>query len=168
VLRTLTLILSDPAVRQRVEREIADTGMEDASAVGRLAYLDACLLEAARLFPPVTKTFHRAPHGASVRGVSLPAGMEILHSLPLITLDRETPTARRFQPATAGHESSTSFDPFLGGARRCPGRNLITFVSKAALAIMVSRHRLLLAGPPLNTDALPVEFPRHVATFRQT
>lgn len=172
VARTLTLILSDAAVRQRVEQEIADAGgtqvIGDATAIERLVFLDACVQESARLFPPVTRTFHTAPHGASVCGVAIPAGMEILHSFPLTTPGDDEHTARRFRPEQwlSGRNISAAFDPFLGGARRCPGRSIITFVNKAALAIMITRQRLMLAGAPLHTDALPLEFPRHSAKFR--
>lgn len=171
VARTLALILSDPEARQRVEREISDaspTTDADAAAIEQLAFLEACLLESARLFPPVTRTFHTAPHGASVRGVAIPAAMEVLHSFPLIANGDDENAARNFRPERwlPGSGAMPTFDPFLGGARRCPGRNIIMFVNKAALAIMLTRRRLMLDGAALPTHALPLEFPRRSAKFR--
>jgi cytochrome P450 len=66
--RTLTLVASRPAVRERVLKEIAEKGpLDQASTIDRLDYLEACLLETCRLFPPVTRTFHVAPAGRCVR-----------------------------------------------------------------------------------------------------
>ena len=168
VARALTLILSDADARRRVETELGHAGaLEEPATIDGLAYVEACLVEGAHLFPPVTRTFHRAPAGASVAGVVIPPRMEVLHSFPLISESTAT-EARRFRPERwlEGGGATSGFDPFLGGARRCPGRNLILHVSKAALAVMIGRQRLTLDGVMLRTDALPLEFPRRGVKFR--
>jgi cytochrome P450 len=166
--RALTLILSDPDARRRVQNELEHAGaLEEPATIDDLAYLEACLVEGAHLFPPVTRTFHSAPTGASVAGVLIPPRMEVLHSFPLIS-DRDSNEARRFRPERRleGGEAGSGFDPFLGGARRCPGRNIIMNVSKAAVAVMIGRQRLTLDGVTLRTHDLPLAFPRRGIKFR--
>ena len=166
--RALTLILSDPGVRRKVEAELERAGpLENPTTINGLSYLEACLLETAHLFPPVTRTFHSAPNGASVSGVMIPARMEVLHSFPLIS-DIEAIGVQRFRPERWMERAKAppTFDPFLSGTRHCPGQSIIMFVSKAALAATVGRQRLTLDGVSLNTDSLPAEFPRRGVKFR--
>ena len=168
VTRALTLILSDDGARRKVETELERAGpLEEPATIDGLAYVEACLVEGAHLFPPVTRTFHRAPVGASVAGVKIPPGMEVLHSFPLISSSDAT-DARRFRPERwlKSGDAAPGFDPFLGGVRRCPGRNIIMQVSKAALAVMIGRQRLTLDGVTLRTDDLPQEFPKRGIKFR--
>jgi hypothetical protein len=168
VARALTLILSDAAARQKVEAELERAGpLDDPATIDGLAYVEACLVEGAHLFPPVTRTFHSAPNGASVDGVMIPPRMEVLHSFPLICSSDAT-EARRFRPERWMERAKAppGFDPFLGGARHCPGRSIILHVSKAAVAVMIGRQRLVLDGVTLRTDALPPEFPRRGVKFR--
>jgi cytochrome P450 len=168
VARALTLILSDASARARVEAELGRAGsLEDPATIRGLAYVEACLLEGAHLFPPVTRTFHRAPTGASVAGVLIPPRTDVLHSFPLMS-GSDSREARRFRPERwlDAVDATSGFDPFLGGARQCPGRNLILHVSKAALAVMIGRQHLTLDGATLTCDALPQEFPRRGVGFR--
>lgn len=168
LVRTLVLILADLEARRRAQRELDAAGpLDEPTTIEGLAYLEACLLEAAHLYPPVTRTFHRAPVGITVGDVVIPAGMEVMHSFPLI-VDGEDEAPRRFRPERwlAPGGAASTFDPFLGGARRCPGRDLILFVCTSALAVLLTRQRLALQGAPLRTDALPPEFPRRGLKFR--
>jgi cytochrome P450 len=167
--RTLALVCARPASRAAALAELASVGVPvtDASAVHPLAYLRACLREAADLYPPVTRTVHRAPRGATVAGVAVPAGMDVLHAFPPIADDARA-TPRRFRPERWLSPDGVvpTFDPFLGGARACPGRDLVTFVCTAALAILLGEQHLGLAGAPLAPDALPAEFPKRGIRFR--
>src|SRR3712207_4550886 len=87
--RTLALVASRPTVRAHILREIAEHGaLEEPTTIQRLAYLEACLLESARLFSPVPRTFHRAPQGDVFENIRIPANMEIAHYFPLDQRDR--------------------------------------------------------------------------------
>jgi cytochrome P450 len=168
VARALTLILSDAGARRKVEAELVGAGpLGDPATIDRLNYVEACLVEGAQLFPPVTRTFHSAPKGASVNGVMLPPRMEVLHSFPLISSSDAT-EERRFRPERWMEHAKAppGFDPFLGGARHCPGQSIIMRVGKAALAAMIGRQRLELDGVALRTESLPAEFPRRGIKFR--
>ncbi len=161
--RALALVLSDPVARARVRAEIEEAGDPGAA---ELPYVRACLLEAAQLFPPVTRTFHRAPAGITLDRVAIPAGVEIMHLFPLIS--EPDPAPRRFRPERwlepGGPEAG--FDPFLRGARRCPGRDLILLVCITALARLAGPGGVALESPPIDTSALGDDFPLGRLRFR--
>ena len=173
LVRTLALVCAHPEARSTALAELAEAGIpvSDAAAVGSLAYLHACVRETATLYPPVTRTFHHAPRGVTAAGVAIPPGMEVLHSFPPIGDTNGADAARAFRPERwlAPDAAPPSFDPFLGGARACPGRELITFVCVAALAVLLGERRLTLDGQPgdtpLTPGALPEEFPRRGIHF---
>ena len=168
LVRTLALVTSHPDVLEAARREIAAAGpLDRAEAIDGLQFLGACLLEAARLYPPVTRTSHCAPAGATAGAVRIPPGTEILHSFPLLGDEAApSPEVAGFRPKVrSGSPGAADFDPFLHGARHCPGRELILFVCTSALAILLGPRRLVV-DPPLSPGGLPPEFPRHGIRFK--
>ena len=148
--RTLALITSRPDAHGRVVRELGDAG-DTASSFTR-----ACLLEAGRLFPPVTKTFHRPPAGAGDR--------EIAHWFPLLQRDPALgPSVDAFQPdrwlAGDPDAAARASNLFLRGPRGCPGEKLILFVCLAAIQRQLGELGFAVRPSPLSTDPLPVSFP---------
>jgi cytochrome P450 len=172
LVRTLALVSSRPAVRARVLSEIAEKGpLDQASVITQLEYLEACLMESARLFPPVTRTFHCAPAGDVFDNIFIPPGMEIMHFFLLTQRDSSfDPSAHLFQPERwldpADNAHSAYPNLFLSGARACPGKDLILFVSKSALAILLGPHNLKTECAPLSGDPLPVSFPEKEIRFQ--
>jgi len=167
LVRTLVLVCAHPDVRARVRAEVAALGSADGpDAFRRLPFTAACVREAAYLYPPVTRTFHRARDGAVAGGVAIPAGAEIASSLPPVELDQ--PGRRQFDPArwVSPAGGPTDFDPFFTGPRRCPGRDLISFVCTIAVAELVGRHDVTLDGSLVTPNALPAEFPSRGVRFR--
>lgn len=160
--RSLALVCAHPDARSRVRAEVASLrSADDPAAVRGLVFTSACVREAAYLYPPVTRTFHRARDGAALGGVAIPEGAEIASSLPPVEAERAGP--RRFDPARwLSGGGPSDFDPFLTGPRRCPGRDLISFVCTAALMELVGRQGLVLARPALDPNDLPTEFPARV------
>lgn len=157
--RTLALIAARPAIRDRILNEIADAApLDTAAAVDRLAFLNACLLETGRLFPPVTRTFQAAPDGR-----------QMVHYFPLLQRDDALgDSVHAFRPErwlTAEPDAAArASNLFLRGPRSCPGRDLILFVCTAAIA-----QQLLLGvrarSVRLARDPLPVSFPAREARF---
>ncbi|HKW42024.1 MAG TPA: cytochrome P450 [Gemmatimonadales bacterium] len=170
--RGLALIGSRPEVLAGVRREIAGAGPLDAPAsIDRLRYLEACLLEAGRLFPPVTRTFHRAPAGDVMMGTRIPPGSEILHVFSLTQRDRAADeTANAFHPErwldTPAKAAAAYPNVFLSGARHCPGRELILFVCKGAAAMLVAESGLSVHCDVLARDPVPFTFPEKLVRFR--
>lgn len=172
--RGLALIGSRPDVLDRVRRELADAGpLDDPGAVGRLAYLESCLLEGARLFPPVRFTFHRCGGHAVAGETRIPAGTEILQVFSLGQRDREfDSTADDFRPerwSEPGSRAEAAYpNLFLSGARRCPGRDLILFVCKGAAASLL-HSGLEVRSERLARDPAPFTFPeKHLAFVRRS
>jgi cytochrome P450 len=160
--RTIALIGSRPEVRDRVLREIAQAGpLDDAETIDRLDYTEACLREAGRLFAPVTRTFHRAPHGAMFGSRSIPSDVEIVHYFPAGQRDtRADPTANDFVPERwMGPDSDgvhLHASIFMSGSRTCPAEDLILFLCKGAIA---AQRNLLVHAPSLTNNPLPMTFP---------
>jgi cytochrome P450 len=173
VTRTLTLISAYPAAQVRAMAELESAGPlgEEAFEFAFLPFLEACLLEAGHLYPPVTQTFHRAVVGATAGEMQIPAGMEIMHLFPLFTasLPGEAEGPRIFKPERwmEGSLPACSFDPFLGGARRCPGRNLILLICKTALASLLVQHKLSVQAAEFGAGPLPGEFPSRGLVFQR-
>ncbi len=164
--RALWLTLSDENTRRRVVEEIRSAN-DDPIALDQLPLLTACLLESAQLYPPVTRTFHQTTTATRQGDTELSAGIEILHWFPLLQ-PAELP-APHFRPDrwTTDHSADDEvYDPFLGGARHCPGRSLILLVCKVAMAELLVTRPLALASPPLNITALPIELPEGELRFR--
>jgi len=152
LVRTLALITARPAVLERVVREIDDGTF----------FIRACLLEAGRLFPPVTKTFHRSSPAEG--------GDEIAHWFPLLQRDPTLgPSVDAFRP-----ERWLEGDPdpparasnlFLRGPRGCPGEDLILFVCETAIRGQLGQWGMAARRSRLSSDPLPVSFPAGDVTF---
>ena len=169
VTRTLTLITSTPGVQRRVMAELESAGPLDGQAFESAPFplLEACLVETGHLYPPVTRTFHRASYGATLNGVQFPPGTEIMHLFPLFTADFQGADSPSFNPDRWLHPTPPvcAFDPFLGGARRCPGRSLILLICKTALASLLLQHRLTVKAPGIGAASLPAQFPSRGLSF---
>jgi len=157
--RTLMLVTSRPVVLRKVCEEIKAAGPGDqADTVGRLAYLEACVLETGRLYPPVTKTFHsRSPKTGKQE--------EVVHYFPLLQRDdRLGATVHQFRPERwlepTLDAAAQASNLFLRGPRACPGMDLILFVCKAAMARQVGELGVSLREERLADDPLPVSFPK--------
>jgi cytochrome P450 len=157
--RALCLVCSRHHVHARVLEEIRAGGSIDRpDKIERLEYLDACILEAGRLFPPVAGTFHerRASNGAKAR--------EYAHYFPLLQRDDSLgPTVHEFRPErwlepTLDAAASAS-NLFLRGPRACPGMDLILFVCKTAIARQLAELGVSARQERLTRDPLPVSFP---------
>jgi cytochrome P450 len=169
--RTLAMVSSRPEVRNKLTGEIAGAGpLEQAESIGRLTYMESCLLETCRLFPPVTRTSHTAPQGGTFGGKTLPAGVEIIHYFPVNYRDTGAdPSADKFQPERWLDPDQNAglayLNLFLSGPRACPGKDLILFICQAALAVMLTRHPMTIESPALAADPLPFSFPADKVRF---
>lgn len=163
LVRTLALVGSRPDVRRRLRDEF-----EAADRTGRVASPDAhplaeaCILEAGRLFPPVTRTFHRE------RGAG---AADTVHWFPLLQRsDALGPTVHDFRPDRwlddGPDDPARASNLFLRGPRACPGKDLILFVCRAALARQVGELGVVARDPSLLArDPLPISFPSRAARF---
>jgi cytochrome P450 len=171
LIRGLALVGSRPEVLRRVRDELSAGGkLEDPVSIEELRYLEACLLEGARLYPPVRFTMHRAGAADTPNGTHIAPGTELLQVFSLTQRDRDTdPTADDFRPerwlGPAAQAEAMYPNLFLSGARRCPGRDLILFVCRGAAA-QVLRAGLVIGTERLAVDPVPFSFPEKRLGFR--
>ncbi|NEO51100.1 MAG: cytochrome P450, partial [Moorea sp. SIO4A3] len=133
-------------------------------------YLEACLLETGRLFPPVTRTFHITTAADTFNNTRIPPDMEILHFFPIMQRERSLdPSTDSFVPQRwldrSDQDNSTYSNLFLRGSRTCPGRDLILFVCKSAIAILLDQQQLTSKTNELSRDPLPAYFPENDIQF---
>lgn len=163
--RTIALVTSRPAVHAKVLQELRDAGAPDkAETIARLPYLNACFLETGRLFPPVTKTFHRRV------GDGRNDSREIVHYFPLLQRDdRLGPSVHQFQPerwtSPRLDDAAAASNLFLRGPRACPGMDLILFVCKGAAVRLIGELKLSARNEFLARDPLPLSYPQTDAPF---
>lgn len=161
--RTLAMIASRATVHARVREELASAGPPDrAETVWALRLVRGCLLETGRLFPPVTRTFHRSEGDA---------GVELVHYFPLIHRDDALGSSvHDFRPdrwlGGAPDPAAAAAITFLRGPRACPGRELILFVCASALARQLGEGGVDVRDTRLTRDPLPVSFPSHELRFQ--
>jgi cytochrome P450 len=163
--RTLAMVTCRPEVHRRALDEINQAGpTSSAETIGKLPYLNACLLETGRLFPPVTRTFHVAADSEAE------GDAQIVHYFPLLQRDDALgPTVHAFQPerwlAPELDGPASASNLFLRGPRACPGMDLILFVCRAASARLLGELFLSGHSEILSSDPLPVSFPESEALF---
>jgi cytochrome P450 len=158
--RTLAMVVSRPPVRRRALESIQEAGPIDrAESIDAMHYLNACILETGRLYTPVTRTFHRSDRGH-----------DVVHYFPLLQRDDELGlTVHEFRPqrwlADSPDAPAEASNLFLRGPRACPGRDLILFVCRAALAALLTEQRVMCKSVRLARDPLPLSFPEREVRF---
>jgi cytochrome P450 len=160
VARTLALIAVHPDAQEHAREEIQRVGTATADAIERLKYLEACLLEQLRLWTPVPLLLRRALHAFPLRDViPIAAEQQILIHAGFYHRDPRIFGARadRFRPDAiiADGKALPFVYAFSAGLQACAGRDLVTFVLKAALASLLSRFRFELVGPTIEPDHIP-------------
>jgi cytochrome P450 len=156
--RALALVVSHPRQGAKVSEEIASAGdgLGSASGVASLAYLEACLQEAMRLWPTTALLSREAVAETEWEGEQVPAGGQLLISNTFNHRDPERHEfADRFEPEvwTNGDAAQDwSFNHFSHGPQGCPGAGIALFVGKALLADLLSRRRIRLLEPSLDPE----------------
>jgi cytochrome P450 len=157
--RALALIASHPRQRAAVEAELAAAGGEgglDAGGVASLAYLEACLEEAMRLWPTTPVLSRETLEETEWDGASAPAGTQVLISTTFNHRDPERHEfADRFAPeewTEGGAAEDWSFNHLSHGPQGCPGAGLALLIGTAVLADLMRQRRFRLLEPKLDPD----------------
>jgi cytochrome P450 len=157
--RALALIASHPRQRGELEAELsaaADHGALDAIAVASLAYLEACLADAMRLWPTTPLLSRETLEETEWNAAAVPAGTQVLISNTFNHRDPERHEfADRFAPEAWSEGKAAedwSFNHFSHGPQGCPGAGLALFVGKAVLADLLLARRFRLLEPKLDPD----------------
>jgi len=170
--RTLVILLSRPELLEKVRAELRTVcgsgGPRSEDQIAHLTYLEACVLETGRLYPPVPLTVHRRATEEIHAGRRVPADTDILQ-LFLLLQRPHTPyvEASEFRPSLwLDRAGACPFsDLFLSGARSCPGKDLILFVIKAGLATILAGDLPTVAHRAFVQERWPLSFPDRLIRF---
>jgi cytochrome P450 len=152
--RALALILAHPRVEQRVRQEIADTDPTSAAGIDRLDYLAGCLQEAMRLWPTTPVLLRETVTEDTLGGETVLPGTQVIVWNSFNHRDQTAyPLANTFAPeAWAAGRPSPLFNHLSSGPQLCAGIDLLLFLGKAVLAILLRTRRYALLGPPLEPN----------------
>jgi choline dehydrogenase-like flavoprotein len=160
VARTLALIAAHPNVQQRICQDVSRLAALTPADIDGLRYLEACIHEQLRLWPPVPMLMRRATRSFSLRDqIALEAGQQLLLHAGLYHRDPKIfgEFADRFAPDAALAQGFPVTYFFSRYRQSCAGRLLITFLLKATLASLLARFRFgfTLRGPPIDPCFIP-------------
>jgi cytochrome P450 len=170
--RTLVILLSRPELLEKVREELrmvcASDGPRSEDQIARLTFLEACVLETGRLYPPVQLTVHRRDTEEIHDGRRVPANTDILQLFLLLQRPQKPYVeASEFQPSLwLDRTGACPFsDVFLSGARSCPGKDLILFVIKAGLATILAGDLPTVPHGAFRQARWPLSFPDRLIRF---
>jgi cytochrome P450 len=157
--RALAMIASHPRQAERLAEELGGVPADGAASgaeVGALAYLEACLEEAMRLWPTTPMLSRETLAETDWRGATVPPGTQLLVSNTFMHRDRDRHAyADRFAPEewTEGDAGAEwSFNHFSRGPQGCPGAGLTLFAGKALLAALLRKHSVGLERPRIDPE----------------
>lgn len=150
--RALALILAHPRAEARVRQEIADADLTRPESIERLEYLEACLQEAMRLWPTTPLLVRETVTEDTLGGARIPAVTQVMIWNSFNHRDRAAyPLADTFSPeAWAGGKPNPLFNHLSSGPQICAGIDLLLFIGKAVLALLLDRRQYALLAPPLD------------------
>ncbi|PVD34821.1 hypothetical protein C0Q70_06099 [Pomacea canaliculata] len=132
-------------VEAEKEQEAQQEKPADYSTANELVYLDMCLNEALRMFPPGFYTMRESIEDTEVGGYKVPKGMRAIFPFYAIHIDPEiwpNPTKydpERHTPEARATRHPCSFLPFGIGPRNCIGMRLAQLELRMALAAVLQR-----------------------------
>ncbi|XP_025084850.1 cytochrome P450 3A56-like [Pomacea canaliculata] len=145
---TLFCLAANPECLHKAQQEVDDKlGKKpaDYSTANELVYLDMCLNEALRMFPPGFYTMRESIEDTEVGGYKVPKGMRAIFPFYAIHIDPEiwpNPTKydpERHTPEARATRHPCSFLPFGIGPRNCIGMRLAQLELRMALAAVLQR-----------------------------
>ncbi|XP_069134019.1 cytochrome P450 3A11-like isoform X2 [Argopecten irradians] len=148
-------------LRQEIEEKIGSKPV-DAEDIQELKYLDMCLNETLRMFPPALRLERRCVKTTTLKGITIPAGMVVIipiyaiHHDPDIWEKPDVFNPERFSASEKAKHDSMDFLPFGNGPRNCIGMRLALTETKLAIANFVRNFRMSVGTktdiPPLMDD----------------
>ncbi|CAH1269819.1 cytochrome P450 3A43-like [Branchiostoma lanceolatum] len=139
-------------VRQEINRIMEDREVVDYEAVHKMSYLEMCILETLRMYPPVSINARASSEEVKLKWLTIPKGMMVGVPILAIHYDPERwPEPYKFIPERFTKEEKEkrgAFDwvPFGSGPRNCIGMRLALFELKLGLARLLAKYRIM-TGP---------------------
>jgi len=145
---TLYLLSMNPECLKRAQEEVDEAlgdKFPDYDSVNSLNYLEMCISEAMRLYPPGFIVDRVVENDCEINGIKIPKGIAVNFPIAGIHNDPEHwPEPEKFDPErfTADNKSKRhpyAFIPFGMGPRNCIGMRLALLEMKVALASVLQR-----------------------------
>ncbi|XP_019626195.1 PREDICTED: cytochrome P450 3A13-like [Branchiostoma belcheri] len=152
---TLYQLARHPDVQDRVVQEVdqvmKDRDTVDYEACKQLEYLEMCIMENLRIYPPGNRLARVATADTKIQWLTVPKGM--LMDIPVLPIHYDPqryPEPHKFIPERFSKEERQKRDPcdwmpFGAGPRNCIGMRLAMMEAKIALAKILSNYRIALA-----------------------
>lgn len=143
-----------PEIQQRIRDEFFSVlGYEfteiSYDELGQLKYLECCIKESLRLFPPVPLFVRKLDHDEIVFGeYHIPKGTEIVVNSYLTHRDSkywpepEKFRPERFMPPESNNRHPYAFVPFSAGSRNCIGQRFALLEEKSVLVHLLRNFKL--------------------------
>ncbi|MFF5986046.1 cytochrome P450 [Prauserella flavalba] len=150
-LRTLALLATHPRQAARAHADLDDPA---------LPYLRGCVLDTVRLWPTTPVLLRESTTATSWHGTQLPPGTTFFVFTPYFHRDPEAiPFADGFDPQAwldGRAEQHPALVPFSDGPAKCPGENLVLFVTSTMLAELLRRGDYRLMSPQALSPQRPL------------
>ncbi|GMS81085.1 hypothetical protein PENTCL1PPCAC_3260, partial [Pristionchus entomophagus] len=150
---TIWCLATHPKMQERAYREVieelgenrdGDIGRED---MGKLVYLDRCIKEALRIYPPVPFVSRQLKRDFHLGDYSLPENSQVSIS-PFVVHRNESIYPNpleyvpyRFLPEKEAKRNAYDYIPFSAGPRNCIGQKFAQFEEKIILAWLIRSFR---------------------------
>uniref|UniRef100_T1KHY4 Cytochrome P450 n=2 Tax=Tetranychus urticae TaxID=32264 RepID=T1KHY4_TETUR len=151
VLWTLACIASEPEIQERIYREINDVLDDDGydiEKLNQLTYLDCCVREGLRLFPPIFSTGRTSQTDGAFAGRLLPKSTEIITIIWAVHHDETIyPEPEKYDPDRFSSERvesipSSAWIPFGFGPRTCIGYRFALCEAKLLISLIIKHFTI--------------------------
>ncbi|XP_067940091.1 cytochrome P450 3A24-like [Watersipora subatra] len=141
----------NPEVQEKLYEVICDATGDGTELcyddLKKLDYLEMCINESMRLFPPVPKVDRVARRDVTINGIDIPKGMVV--EIPIFVIQRDAeywPEPEKFEPERFSPENKTeshqyTFMPFGLGNRSCIASRLAMLELRLAAVKLVKAFR---------------------------
>ncbi|XP_033752139.1 bifunctional protein STORR-like [Pecten maximus] len=156
-------------LREEIEEELGSDPC-DAENIKKLQYLDMCINETLRMYPPAMRFNRMCVKTTTVKDITIPSGMAVtvpvyaMHHDPDVWEKPEIFNPERFSPSQREHHDPMDFIPFGYGPRNCIGMRLALMEAKMATTYLVRNFRLCVGNKtdiPPKMEERPILKPIH-------
>ncbi|XP_021359991.1 cytochrome P450 3A8-like [Mizuhopecten yessoensis] len=148
-------LATNPECQERLRQEIEEKlGSEviDFENVKKLHYLDMCMNETLRMYPPAMRVNRMCVKTTKVNDITIPAGMTV--TVPILAMQHdpevwEKPVVfnpERFSASERDKHDPMDFLPFGYGPRNCVGMRLALMETKMATAHIVRNFKMCVGS----------------------
>ncbi|GMT21309.1 hypothetical protein PFISCL1PPCAC_12606, partial [Pristionchus fissidentatus] len=173
-------LATNPKIQEQAAAEVAGVFKDDADReatrddLHAMPYLDRCIKETMRLFPPVPIVMRKLQNDFECGGHTLPRGVTVsicplaIHRNEAVYENCQSFDPDRFLPERSVNRHAFDYIPFSAGPRNCIGQRFASYEQKVVLSWLLRRYRFecgmkLFDNPPMSEAVLR---PKHGCLIR--